>query len=526
MKPGRRAASNHTVKRRGVRGARRRTLRLVLGLALAATVIAAPAAARAATGANSSASGPLPTSPVLTARAALLVEASTGRVLYASNADAELPIASTTKLMTALLTLEHVHRLSAMFTAPNYYAASADSQIGLRPGERMSVHDLLLALLIPSADDAAEDLAYNVGHHSVARFVAMMNARARQLGLAHTHYSTPSGLDTPGNYSSASDLVRLATYLLEHHRFFRHAVSLAQAELRTGSHRRYVFSTNTLLSRVRWITGIKTGHTLDAGYVLVGSATRDGMTLVSAVLGTPTETARDANTLALLNYGFANFRVAPLVVRGSVVARPGVSDSPGVRVNVVAAAGVTRVVARRLPLTTRVEVPAQVAGPRRDHAVVGSVVVLSGRRVIARVPAEITRALPAISPLTLVGRFLVRPSTLLVVVLLIAGGSLLVRRRRRRGTGTAPVAADGLVAGAQVAPDRARVDTGEPAPGSDLEATTELGVNANPGAGAGLGGGADAAAADRERRRAERAARRRARMNEAQTAVLPDRERK
>src|SRR5947209_9240752 len=115
--------------------------------------------------------------------------------------------------MTALITLERVP-LNKVFAQNNYYPASGDSQIGLVPGERMTVHDLLLALLLPSADDAAEDLAYNVGHGSVARFIAMMNARARQLGLTETHYTTPIGLDTPGNYSTAADLAKLARYVM------------------------------------------------------------------------------------------------------------------------------------------------------------------------------------------------------------------------------------------------------------------------------------------------------------------------
>ncbi len=137
-----------------------------------------------------------------------------------------------------------------MVTQNDFYASAADSQIGLSPGERMSVHDLLLALLLPSADDAAEDLAYNVGHGSVARFVGMMNARARQLGLKRTHYSTPSGLDTPGNYSTATDLLTLARYLLLHQPWFARAVALPHALLRTGSHARYVTNRNDLVGRV------------------------------------------------------------------------------------------------------------------------------------------------------------------------------------------------------------------------------------------------------------------------------------
>ncbi len=141
----------------------------------------------------------------------------------------------------------------------------------------MTVHDLLVAMMLPSADDAAEDLAYTVGHGSIARFVAMMNAEARKLGLKHTHYSTPIGLDTPGNYSTAADLVKLAAYDLSHSKFFAHTVDQSSAVLKTGPVR-YVTNLNTLVGTVPWITGVKTGHTNGAGYVLVASGHKDGMT--------------------------------------------------------------------------------------------------------------------------------------------------------------------------------------------------------------------------------------------------------
>ena len=265
--------------------------------------------------------------PEMSATAAILLAPRTGQVLYSLNADREVAIASTTKLMTALITLEHA-RLGQVFADPDYVPAASDSQLGLQPGERMSVHDLLLAMLLPSADDAAEDLAYNVGHGSVARFVAMMNRRARQLGLDHTHYSTPIGLDTPGNYSTASDLVKLAEYDLRTQPFFRRAVALPSAVLHTGDEVRTVVNRNDLVGRVPWINGVKTGHTNEAGYVLVGSARRDGMTLLSAVLGTASEAARDENTLTLLDYGYADFRTRTPIRAGAVLARPTVKDQP------------------------------------------------------------------------------------------------------------------------------------------------------------------------------------------------------
>jgi D-alanyl-D-alanine carboxypeptidase (penicillin-binding protein 5/6) len=377
--------------------------------------------------------------PTLRVTGACLVEESTDQSLYGLNPRRELPIASTTKLMTALLTLEHEKRLSKIFTQNNYVAASVDSQIGLVPGERMSVHDLMLAMLIPSADDAAEDLAYNVGGGSVARFVGMMNARARKLGLKDTHYTTPIGLDTPGNYSSACDLVKLARFLLQHHPFFRHLVALPGATLHTGRFVRHVVNRNNLIGRVPWINGVKTGHTSAAGYVLVGSGTRSGMTLISAVLGTASETERNGSTVALLGYGFANFRLVEPVVAGRVIARPPVRDRPGFRAAVIAADSLTKVIARSAKLRLRVELPRQLIGPLRRHAIVGRVQVLAAGRVIGTVPLLLARRLPAVSPLTVAARFLTRTTTLLVLLGAVIGAlvGLAVIRRERTGSAEA-----------------------------------------------------------------------------------------
>jgi serine-type D-Ala-D-Ala carboxypeptidase (penicillin-binding protein 5/6) len=346
-----------------------------------------------------------------------------------------VPVASTTKLMTSLLTLEHVHRLGRTFPQPDYYAPAADAQIGLVPGERMSVHDLLLALLLPSAADAAEDLAFNVGHGSVAHFVGMMNARARELGLRHTHYASPIGADSPENYSSASDLVKLAGYELAHSAYFARVVAQPHALLRTGNHPRFVLNRNTLVGRVPWINGVKTGHTSGAGYVLVGSGTRGGMTLLSAVTGTASESARDANTFALLSWGFDHFRLVTPVEAGSVLARPTVRDRPGTHAAVIAAATFTRVVGRTARVNVRVEVPHQLAGPLKRHAIVGYFVVLENGRPIARIPLLLARRLKAVSPLTLAARFITRPFTLLLlaVVLVVAIGLVGVWRGRSRG---------------------------------------------------------------------------------------------
>ncbi|HEY1711293.1 MAG TPA: D-alanyl-D-alanine carboxypeptidase family protein [Solirubrobacteraceae bacterium] len=372
-----------------------------------------------------------PARPSLSVSAAALYAPATHQLLYGVNANKRVAIASTTKLMTALIVLQHVHKLSTVFTQNDYTAAAADSQIDLEPGERMSVHDLLLALMLPSADDAAEDLAYNVGHGSVARFVGMMNAEARALGLRHTHYTTPIGLDTPGNYSTAADLVKLADYDLTHSAYFARIVALPRATLYSGSHVREVTNRNDLVGRYPWIDGVKTGHTLDAGYVLVASGQRGGMALISAVLGTDSETSRDANTLTLLNYG-TRFRVWTPVRKGQLMARPTVKDQSDLRPDVTAASGYSRILPRSAHVRVKVAVPHQLIGPLPAQAVVGTATVADGRRVLARIPLVLTRRLPAVSGLTRFARFVTRPLALVVIAAAAASAALLLRNVRRR----------------------------------------------------------------------------------------------
>jgi D-alanyl-D-alanine carboxypeptidase (penicillin-binding protein 5/6) len=381
---------------------------------------------------------PAPVPPALAATAAALYAPQTGQMLLGVDDRRELPIASTTKLMTALITLQHVHRLSTMFTQNDWYPSAVDSQIGLVPGERMSVHDLLLALMLPSADDAAEDLAYNVGHGSVARFVAMMNAEARRLGLTDTHYATPIGLDTPGNYSSAADLVRLADYDLEHSSYFARIVALPEAVLHTGPVG-VVVNRNDLVGRVPWIDGVKTGHTDDAGYVLVASGRRGGMTLISAVLGTASEQARDAETLAALDYGFDDFALRTPVRAGAVLARPAVAGRPGVHVALIAAGSFVRVLPADQPVTVRVQAPRRLRGPLRARRREGTAVVLAGAVPIARLPLLLSRSLarPPASR-SLAAQILRGPLGPLAILLALAAGVAAIGLHRRR-TGSARV---------------------------------------------------------------------------------------
>lgn len=387
------------------------------------------ASADAAQNHGRKAAGPAP--PKLPVTGASLLLAGARTPLWSVHGAAELAIASTTKMMTVLVVLQHVRNLDTIFTQTDWTPAPDDSQIGLVPGERMTVHDLLVAALLPSADDAAEDLAYNVGGGSVPRFVAMMNADARALGLHRTHYSTPIGFDTPGNYSSPDDLVRLAAYMMRHWPFFRRTVGLPSATLTSGRYVRHVVNTNDLVGRFPWIHGVKTGTTSDAGHVLVADARRHGMTLLASVLGTSSEAQRDASALALLDWGFSEYRAVRVVRRGQRFARRPVPYALAPAL-IVAARGYRTVVARGTRIRLRIGRLRRLSAPMRRGTVVGQLrVLISGRRAV-RIPLVLARSLRGVGKAAKLGHLPRRPTTLLMLALLLDGGAAVVVARRQR----------------------------------------------------------------------------------------------
>ncbi len=384
-----------------------------LACALTAAVAAAPAAAAP---------------PPLRAAAAIVVEPATRDVVVSRNADQRRPVASATKLMTALVAIEQAS-LDDVMTAVDYDAAPAESVINLRRGERMTVRDLLAGLLLGSANDAAATLAVRVAGSRTA-FVRLMNRRARSLGLRNTRFANPIGLDQPGNYSSASDLVKLSLILRERP-FFRRLLDRPRTVLQSGSHRRVVVNRNTLVQSFPFVNGVKTGHTAGAGYVLIGSATRAGVTVLSAVLGDPTESARNADTLALLRYGLDRYRVETPVRARAVLGRSGLTHRDE-HVDLVAARTVRRTARRGERLTVRVEgAPAEIDGPLPQGSRVGTVVVRQRGRTVARVPLVTAQPVDAATFLQRLGGFLGRTTTVLLLVAFAACSLYLVLLRRR-----------------------------------------------------------------------------------------------
>jgi D-alanyl-D-alanine carboxypeptidase (penicillin-binding protein 5/6) len=347
----------------------RRRIAAALAALVAVFVAAAPAAAQ--------------DEPEVGAPAAIVIDAKSGERLYAKNADDERAIASTTKLMTALLTLERAEPAD-VFTMPPYASSPVESKLGLQTGERMTVRDLLRATLLPSANDAAYDLAVNIGG-SEDEFVDLMNERASSLGLDDTQYSTPVGLDDPGNYSSARDLADLTRRLLRNRTFAR-VVDMESAELQSGSMPRTIVNRNTLVLEYPWVTGVKTGHTLQAGYVLVGSATARGASVVSVVLGTASEAARDADSLELLEWALAQFRRVTAVEGDREYATAAVRWRDGDEVALLAEEDVRLTTREGERVRRRVNAPMELEGPLATGTPVGELEVVYRDRVVRTVP--------------------------------------------------------------------------------------------------------------------------------------------
>ncbi|HEX3872797.1 MAG TPA: D-alanyl-D-alanine carboxypeptidase family protein [Solirubrobacteraceae bacterium] len=379
---------------------------------------------------GSSARAATPALPVLQAKAAILVERDVGVTLFSQDADEQLPIASTTKLMTAYVALQRA-KLDRILTVRPYTPAPDETIAGLRPGERLSVATLLTAMLLPSGGDAAHTLAYDLGGGSISRFVGYMNSAALALGMTGTSYSTPVGLDTPGNHSSPADLALLAEALMRN-AYFAKTVDRPSATLRDGRH---VTSTNDLVEDYSYVVGIKTGHTTDAGYCLVGAASNSGANFVSVVLGDPSEATRDADTLMLLRYGMAVYHHVQAVHAGHVFASVPVVGRPGERLKLVAQRSLSLFVPRTEQITlTTSDVAADALGPLPGGTRLGEVVVRSGARLLGTVPLVSRDPIAAPPPSTTRTRVL-EAGGLVGGVLLVVGCSLQLMFRRRRGWG-------------------------------------------------------------------------------------------
>ncbi|MBO9531950.1 MAG: D-alanyl-D-alanine carboxypeptidase [Solirubrobacteraceae bacterium] len=403
---------------------RRLASRALTGAALVGALAVGPGTATAAP-------------PSITAPAAAVIETSTGTVVYTKNAQQERGMASTTKLMTALVALDR-RPLDSVLTAANYRPTAAETRLGLHAGERMTLADLVRAMMLPSANDAAQTVAQRTGG-SVSRFVSLMNQRAKEEGLTHTRFTNPVGLDSSAHHTSALDLARMGALAFDNP-FLRQTVRRRSITLTSGDMARTITNRNTTLG-VKLpgggqINGMKTGHTNRSGYALVGSATRGGVSVVSAVLGDPSEAARDADTIKLLRWASGLFQRKQVIRERAQVQRIGVDGGKVDSVELVAEQSLTRVVPRGEKITLEpVGVPKLLQAPVAAGTKAGSARVLVGGKLVGTVPLVTAAAVEKQSlPAAIVSGIGDHWQGGLVALLLILSGTLILVRARNTRT--------------------------------------------------------------------------------------------
>jgi D-alanyl-D-alanine carboxypeptidase (penicillin-binding protein 5/6) len=313
--------------------------------------------------------------PEVDGRAYIVQDARTGEVLAASHAHARLPIASITKLMTVLVTLEH-RKLTDLVTVDPRAAAVGESTVGLRGGEQLTVRDLVKAALIQSANDAADALALSVAPDFPA-FAALMNAKAAALGLRDSHFVRPDGLDAPGHVSSAADVTKLGRVVMRT-RFVRETVRQETSSIAGG---RTLHTWDDLLSAFPRTIGVKTGHTGLAGWCQVAAARGRGVTVYATLLGSPTRAERNDDLESLLIWGLAQFRVVPAVQLGRVYATTAVGYGKA-PLELVAGRPLLTVARLGRPLTENVVAARGVSLPVRQGDVLGRVEIRRGSRLV------------------------------------------------------------------------------------------------------------------------------------------------
>jgi D-alanyl-D-alanine carboxypeptidase (penicillin-binding protein 5/6) len=316
-----------------------------------------------------------------------------GRVLWARDPTARRAMASTTKIMTAVVVLEHLS-IGSTVTVDQKAAVVGQSSMGLVVGETFAMGELLKGVLVQSGNDAATLAAERVGG-TVAGFVQMMNQKAAALDLTNTHYANPHGLDQAGHYTSAEDLTSLARYAMRNP-VFRGIVGTYTVKVRSDRYTHVLTNHNSLLKTYAGAEGVKTGWTNNAGYCVVAAAKRGSVELIGTVMGAANEIDRSKQATKLLDWGFKHYRPVEVAHTGEEAGRVPVSDYIERTIGAVSAEATSIPVFDLAgPVQRRIELLPNVPAPVKKGERVGTLTVFQGTSMLAQLPLVADRDVPA-----------------------------------------------------------------------------------------------------------------------------------
>jgi len=316
-----------------------------------------------------------------------------GRELWARDPESRRAMASTTKIMTAIVVLEKAD-LNQIVTVDKVASAVGQSSMGLVAGERIPLGELLKGVLVQSGNDAATLAAETVGG-SVESFVAMMNAKAAQLDLVNTHYVNPHGLDAKGHYTSAEDLTALARYAMRNP-VFRQIVGTYTVKVRSDRYTHVLTNHNSLLKSYKGTEGVKTGWTDNAGYCVVFAVKRGNIEFVGTVMGAANEVGRAQQATKLMDWGFAHYKTTMIVQGGEALGRVPVSDYLDRTVGAQTAETTSMPVFDLAgPVQRRIELKANMPAPISKGDVIGTMTLYQGDTVLTQVPVVASSDVPS-----------------------------------------------------------------------------------------------------------------------------------
>lgn len=330
----------------------------------------------------------------LNAKSAILMEESTGNILYESNPDERLPIASVTKVMTMLLIMEAVDSgkisLDDMVTVSENAMSYGGSTMFLETGEQLTVNDMLKGIAVASANDGCVAMAEHLAG-SESAFVDMMNEKAKKLGMENTHFMNTNGLDEDDHYSSARDVAIMSRELMKHETIFNYT-SIWMDTLRGGKFQ--LANTNKLIRFYDGANGLKTGSTSKALCCLSAAAKRNDMQLIAVVLGAPTSAERFASAKSLLDYGFANYAVNTQITAGDEVQNIAVEKGVDKEVGVVAGDSCSTLVKKGQEdnITKEIKIDETITAPIEAGQKIGTMTISRDGEVIADIDLNASSA--------------------------------------------------------------------------------------------------------------------------------------
>lgn len=327
------------------------------------------------------------------AKSAIMIEASTGKIIYEKNADEQLAMASMTKMMTLLLIMENIEngnlKWDEMITTSEYAASMGGSQIFLEVGEQMSVEDLVKGICIGSGNDAAVAMAERIGG-TEENFVKMMNEKAKEIGLKNTNFKNACGLDDTEHYSSARDMALIAKELVRHDKILEFTGTYEDYLRKNTENSFWLVNTNKLVRYYQGVDGLKTGYTSTAGYCITTTAKRNDLRLITVVMGEPTSAIRNSETTTMLDYGFNTYQIDKILSKETTISKEKVILGKENTVEVIPKEDInilnTKIGTKR-NVTYEIELNDNIKAPLKKGDVVGKINVIEDNQTIMTIDA-------------------------------------------------------------------------------------------------------------------------------------------